>query len=317
MGGVCPEPAAATTEETTQPTTAPEPTVTTTEETSQPTIPPEPTAMRVVTPTNALSAPKEGAAVVKPLALGETVTVTEPDGDWYPLTIGDQTCYIPADALRPTDEYLIVIDPGHQKKGNYEKEPVGPGATEKKAKVSSGTQGVATGIPEYRLTLEVSLKLKEALLNRGYQVEMVRTDHDVNISNAQRAEMANTLHADAFIRIHANGDENPKIKGIMTLCQTPDNPYNAHLYAHSHRLASLILEEMVTATGAPRKALWETDTMSGINWCQVPVTIVEMGYMSNPEEDQLMATEAYQNKLVQGIAKGIDAYFSQSQNHPL
>lgn len=207
--------------------------------------------------------------------------------------------------------YLVVIDPGHQAKGNSEQEPIGPGATTTKAKVAGGTRGCVSGLKEYELTLTVSEKLKEELETRGYTVQMVRTSNDVNISNAERAEIANKAGADVFIRVHANGSENGKTNGVETLCQTASNPYNASFYEDSRLLSEKVLDGLVNATGAKKRSVVETDSMSGINWCQVPVTIVEMGFMTNETEDALMATEEYQWKMAKGMADGIDSYFAQ------
>lgn len=205
---------------------------------------------------------------------------------------------------------LICIDAGHQATPNTDTEPVGPGAEDKKAKVSAGNTGVTTGTEEYELNLEVALKLQSALEARGYTVKMIRTSNDVDISNAARAELANSDKADAFIRIHANGSTDTNASGVMTVCQTKDNPYNADIYDSCKRLSADVLSGMAAATGANSEGVWETDSMSGINWCKVPVTIVEIGYMTNSEEDQKLVTSDYQNLLAKGIADGIDAYFA-------
>ncbi len=220
----------------------------------------------------------------------------------------------PTPSPTPTEApKLIVIDPGHQRKGNYDKEPNGPGSSEMKAKVSSGTQGVSTGIPEYELTLAVSLYLKEELLARGYEVIMTRQTHDIDISNVERAVIANEAQADAFIRVHADSSTNTSAKGVLTICQTKDNPYNADLYKESYELSKLVLEEVVAATGAKKRYIWETDTMTGINWTTVPTTILEMGFMSNPEEDELMATEEYRKKIAVGVANAIDRFLQNEE----
>ncbi len=205
---------------------------------------------------------------------------------------------------------LVVIDPGHQAHGNSETEPLYPDglSSETKAKVSGGTASVNNGYSEYELTLEVSLKLREELENRGYEVLLTRETNEVDISNAERATFANEAGADVFVRIHANGSDNSSANGILTICQTASNPANGDLYEESYALSAAILDAAVEATGANRERIWETDTMVGINWARVPSTIVEMGYMTNPQEDRNLQDPDYQAKLVEGIANGIDRY---------
>lgn len=217
----------------------------------------------------------------------------------------------PVPTLTPTPQpgKLVVIDAGHQRKGNNDKEPDGPGSSTMKAKVSSGTKGHFTGIPEYELNLIVAKKLEAILLERGYRVIMVRDTHDVDLSNSERAEIANKAGADVFIRIHANAHDNSAVHGAETLCQTKNNPYNADLYQKSRLLSETVLNALCAECGCKKRSVVETDTMSGINWCKVPVTIVEMGFMTNEDEDRLMATDEYRNKLAKGIADGIDEYF--------
>lgn len=263
---------------------------------------------------NVRKAPSTDSEVYQTAARRSEFTRTADDGTWSEVEIDGATYYIASEFLKLKSEmtdngYLVVIDAGHQAQGNSEQEPVGPGASETKAKVSSGTTGCVTGLKEYELNLQVSLKLQAELEARGYEVIMVRTSHDVNISNSERAAVANNAGADAFVRIHANGSDDSGENGILTICPTASNPYMGSLYSQCRSLSDCVLDGAVNAAGANRKYVWETDTMSGINWCTVPVTIVEMGFMTNPTEDQNMASDSYQQKLAEGIADGLDAYF--------
>lgn len=208
------------------------------------------------------------------------------------------------------DSRIVAIDAGHQSKAMREKEPNGPGSDELKAKLTSGTQGISTRLAEYQLNLNVALKLRDELIARGYTVVMIRESNDVTLSNADRAQIANRAGADAFVRIHANGSENKSARGAFTICQTVDNPYNGNLHSESYRLSDLLIDGYIEKTGMKQLKIWETDTMTGINWAQVPSTIIEMGYMSNVEEDEKMATETFWKAAAIGMANGLDAYFA-------
>lgn len=204
---------------------------------------------------------------------------------------------------------IIAIDPGHQSKGNSATEATGPGSTTKKAKVASGTSGVSTKVPEYKLTLEVSLKLKEALLDRGYEVVMTREKNEVNISNKERAILANESGADICIRIHADGATSQSASGASALYPSTKNPYVSGLSKSSKKLASSVITKFCDKTGAKNRGTVARDDLTGTNWSTIPVIVLEMGFMSNPSEDKKMQKDSYQAMMVGGICNGIDDYY--------
>ncbi|WP_281677110.1 N-acetylmuramoyl-L-alanine amidase, partial [Eggerthia catenaformis] len=140
---------------------------------------------------------------------------------------------------------VVCIDPGHQAKGNLAKEPIGPGAKEYKAKVTYGATGNYTHKTESQLNLEVGLKLKSVLESRGYKVVMVRTSQNVNISNKERADIANNAHAGAFIRLHADSSTNHNTHGATGLAPKNNNPYlTSSVISGSQRLTRNVLNSM-------------------------------------------------------------------------
>ena len=203
---------------------------------------------------------------------------------------------------------VVVIDPGHSSVISRESEPLGPGSSQYKAKDTMGTRGVSTGLPEYKLTLQIAEQLKVELEARGYDVVMTRYDSSAPISCKERAEIANNAEADAYIRLHGDGSTDRNASGAMCICITSTNPYISSMYGECRKLSDDVLREYCLATGLPKRNIWETDTMSGNNWSKVPTTLIEMGFMTNPYEDALMADPSFQKRMVTGLANGIDAY---------
>lgn len=206
----------------------------------------------------------------------------------------------------------IAIDPGHQ--GYHidmsELEPVGPGSQEMKAKATQGTEGRFTGIPEYELNLTISKQLAMELQKRGYEVMLTRQDNDTAISNRERALLAADFGADIYLRIHANGSENPDDSGALTMAPSAENPYIAQLHDKSYALGEAVINAYCQSCGFSNRGVMLADNMSGTNWSKVPVIILEMGFMTNQSDDTKMQNAEFQVQMVQGIANGIDQYFA-------
>ena len=137
----------------------------------------------------------------------------------------------------------VAVDPGHQGPGadTGGTEPLGPGSEEMKDKFASGTQGVYTGVPEYELTLNISMQLQAELKSRGYEVIMTREDNDTAVSNVERAQIAAENGAEILVRIHADGSEDNSANGAMTMIPSAENPYVGQLHQESSRLGEEII----------------------------------------------------------------------------
>ena len=203
----------------------------------------------------------------------------------------------------PTGSYdlsgmVIVLDPGHQKKANSETEAVAPWSDEKKAKMSSGTSGVSTKRPEYEVVLEIGLKMRDTLESMGATVIMTRTSNDVNISNIERAQIAVNNNADVFLRLHCDSSDSSSSKGIgVFVCSKSD--FGDSQVTWGNWLGNCLSE----ATGSKFRGTNSSTTYSGLNWAtSVPSFLLEMGFMSNSEEDKLLSDPDYQNKICMGCA---------------
>ncbi len=252
----------------------------------------------------------------------ETVTPTPslPPETQPPVTLPPtEPPVLPTETVAPTETpapvskgILIAIDPGHQafSVDMSGKEPNAPGSSVMKTKASTGTTGRFSGVAEYELNLDISLLLRDALEELGYEVIMTREDNETAISNSERAQLANNAGADICIRIHANGSDDSSVAGALAMVASAQNPYVGHLYEESRRLSDCVLLAYCEETGLRNRGVQITDTMTGLNWSQIPVMILEMGFMTNQSDDLNMADPAFRTTMVQGIVNGIEAYYA-------
>lgn len=215
-----------------------------------------------------------------------------------------------ADKTQPLEGLSICIDAGHgvvTKKIN-KTEPIAPGESLTKAAAVSGTCGVATKITEESLNLSIAKKLKKALMDMGAEVHMIREQNVCNLTNVERAEIWNKSGADLAIRIHGNGISNSKVSGVLMM--VPDRKYinDMDMIEKSKMAGEYILKGVLKQTKAESQGIVKTSELTGFNWSKIPVVLLEVGYMTNPQEDRLLNTSDYQSKIVDGIVYGLEKY---------
>nr|MCR4782186.1 N-acetylmuramoyl-L-alanine amidase [Lachnospiraceae bacterium] len=110
-------------------------------------------------------------------------------------------------------------------------------------------------------------------------------------------------------RLHADGAQSASVAGASAFFPSVRNPYNGRVSDLSNRLSACVMNGYTAATGIRRRTVSTRDDLSGTNWSQIPVTLLELGFMTNPTEDVNMSNPDFQNQMVRGIADGLDAYF--------
>ncbi len=200
---------------------------------------------------------------------------------------------------------MVVIDPGHDLRANPATEPIGPGSATLKIKDGGGTHGVVTGIREPDLTLDVSLRLRTLLRRAGVRVVMTRErTAGVSMGNVARARIANRAGAALFLRVHADGSASGDARGTHTLTPALRPGWTDDVYRPSRRAAGLVQTELVRALGFPDRGIQERSDFTGFNWADVPVILVELGFMTNPTEDRQLARPAVRRRAAVGLCRG-------------
>lgn len=199
--------------------------------------------------------------------------------------------------------YVVAIDAGHQATPDLVLEPEGPGSTALKPKVSAGAIGVESGQQEHAVALAIALRARDALEAAGVKVVMIRTKDGADLSNSERARIANKAGADLVIRIHQSASTDLALSGA-TAFYPSGNGWVRPIESASRIAATILESAVVRATGLHARGIAGRRDLAGFNYSTVPSVMLECGYLSNREDDARLATPAYRARIATGIVAG-------------
>jgi N-acetylmuramoyl-L-alanine amidase len=133
-----------------------------------------------------------------------------------------------------------------------------------------------------------------------------RTTNNVNLSNRERAEMANQHKADLFVRIHADGSTDRNVHGLSVLTPSNNDIYTKSIFENSLKASQLIINETMKNSAVQVNGISYRSDMAGFNWSRVPCTRVELGFMNNPTEDKNLSNPAYLKNLLTNMSSELD-----------
>ena len=203
---------------------------------------------------------------------------------------------------------LICLDPGHGTPPaiGRQLEPIGPGSRVLKIKDGGGAHGEAA------VALAIARRARAVLLARGYRVAMTRTGPTIHLGdgdgNIARARFCNRRHAALMIRIHADGSGDRSLHGVSTLVPGWHRGWTDDIYARSLAAGRAVQKSVISATDAADRGIVRRSDLTGFNWANVPVTLVETGFLTNPSDWRLLHTTSYQQRVALGLANGVSAF---------
>jgi N-acetylmuramoyl-L-alanine amidase len=200
---------------------------------------------------------------------------------------------------------LVCLDPGHGTPPavGRQLEPVGPGSRTLKIKDGGGAAGEAA------VALAIARRARRLLLGRGYRVAMTRTGPTIHLGdgngNIARARFCNRRHAALMVRIHADGSTVRSLHGVSTLVPAWHRGWTDDIFARSLRAGRALQKAVVRSTGAADRGVVQRGDLTGFNWANVPAVLLETGFLTNPTESRRLKTDAYQQRVALGIARGV------------